>query len=102
MLPITELSVTVQRTTGSLELSLPLPAPPGNGQSFQMLQVRITPLVASTSDVDFDIRFEAKPPSEGPLDGFVFDRHAAKRELIKAFYDLPRWLEWLDVVIQTR
>jgi hypothetical protein len=64
-----------------------------------MLIIAITPLVHGTSDVDFDIRFETRPPS---LEGFDVDRQAAKNELIKASCDVPRWLEWLDVVIQSR
>jgi hypothetical protein len=64
-----------------------------------MVTVTITPLIDGASDVDFDIRFETRPPS---LEGLDIDRQAAKNELIKASWDVPRWLEWLDVVIQSR
>lgn len=97
-LPITELLVTVQRTTGSLQLSFASPARP-TSQTLQMVIVTITPLIDGASDVDFDIRFETRPPS---LEGFDIDRQAAKIELIKASYDMPRWLEWLDVVFRSR
>lgn len=90
--------MTVQRTTGSLQLSFALPAQPKR-QSLQMLIIKITPLIDGASDVDFHIRFETRPPS---LEGFDIDCQAAKNELIKASYDVPRWLEWLDVVFQSR
>lgn len=64
-----------------------------------MIIVIITPLIDGASDVDFDIQIETRPPS---LEGLDIDRQAAKIELIKASYDVPRWLEWLDVVIQSR
>lgn len=90
--------MTVQRKAGSLQLSFALPAQP-KSPTLQMVVVTITPLIAGTSDVDFDIRFEARPPS---LEGLDIDRQAAKNELIKASYDVPRWLEWLDVVSHSR
>lgn len=65
-----------------------------------MLVLKITPLRAISAEADFELRLEAGL-APGTLGYSVdIDMAEAKRELIKARFDVPRWLEWLDTVIQ--